>query len=174
MQTSGFHRERSPLLILSPQHSRKAAAGVHAALGALAGCTRCTAEPGMPLVPHCGDRGARLLPLLQPLSFQTSPPPSGCMWEVVPAAADFFPLRLNLLPWATGYNAGPYTMGPCTTRGSGTHPWLEQQAGWDVCHGPEERSWGLSPAWGGSRSWSRALGGSIAAPAAELKHSPHT
>lgn len=44
-------------------------------LGAIAGYTHCTRETGIPLAldGNCRGRGARLLPLLQPLSFQVSP-----------------------------------------------------------------------------------------------------
>lgn len=82
----------------------------------------------MPLFRHFGqrDRSARLLPLLQPLSFQMSPPTLTLQVGRVPAATDIFLLWLDLLLSALGYNVGPYTTGPDTTQGSGTHPWQEQ------------------------------------------------
>ena len=94
-----FHRERSPPLILSPQHSSKAAAGVHATLDALAACTHCTTEPGMPLVPHRGhrDRATRLLPTASTTVLPDKPTCLRAAGEV-PATADLFLLRLNLLP----------------------------------------------------------------------------
>lgn len=61
-------------------------------LGAIAGCTHCTRELGIPLALY-GDnrgRGARLLPLLQPLSFQVSPPTLGLHMTRRPNSCHFF------------------------------------------------------------------------------------
>jgi len=72
-----FHRERSPPLILS-QHSGKAAAGVHATLDALAGCTRCTTDLGMPLAPCCGRRnGCQAAPAASTTPSRRAHLPSG-------------------------------------------------------------------------------------------------
>lgn len=166
-----FHREHSTPLILSPHTAVQQPRGFVPCWVPLQGAPTAP-QLSIPLALYCDrrSRGGRLLPLLQPLPFQMSPPilelymgkrPSSCHSFLAQTKSALLSSRIQ--HGAIYHMRKRYPPLAEATRGVECVP----------------RHQGLDPralTCTGSKleSWSRALGGSIAAPVAGLKHSPHT